>query len=307
MTEFDTVYGVDFAVAKTDADRKVWVAEGRVEDGELRITRLQCARDFFGSGPDADDGPRGRDETLEALWRGIAGVDGDGRQADPDIADDAAWGLDFPFAVPGSIIENHDEWDAFVAEFPASVGLGDDDASPDGLRDRATAAGETARAVDAGGAKPAAGWLMKYLTYHGIERVLKPLVADGSATVVPMQSVGEHGDAGPVVMEVYPGGTLGELSCEFDGAVNRNYKGTTDADLRNRRNNLDALAEAGVEFGDDGDDCSLHERAAHDDDALDAVVAAFATWRNTRSDADFDAPADYDPNGEHAIEGYIYS
>ncbi|MFC6724347.1 DUF429 domain-containing protein [Halobium palmae] len=297
MTRFDTIYGVDFAVAKDDADRKLWIAKADADEDGLSVTKLQCARDFL------RPGPRGREDTLTALHERIVASD-----------ESAAWGLDFPFGVPKDLIQDGCEWREMVETFPEKLELGGNERSPDGLYEAAKTAGEggekvDARAVDGDGAQPAAGWFMKYLTYHGIESVLKPIVERSSATVVPMDSPSQGESATrPVVLEVYPDGTLRDLEKNYGDATSDRYKGVTDSNLRNRYGNLEALEGRSVGFDSDDHEFDLRERAAHNDDALDAVVAAYATWQHVcgidaAEEYDFKSPERDSPD----IEGYIYT
>lgn len=91
------IYGVDFSGAKV-AGNKIWIAKG-VPDGRILLMQ-KClrARDLQNSG-----------EELEVCLPALVNL----VKSDPN----AAFGFDFPFGLPRSLI-HEDAWEQFVLEFP---------------------------------------------------------------------------------------------------------------------------------------------------------------------------------------------
>lgn len=90
------IYGVDFSAAKRDAGRNTWVAKCQIEeraekDDRLVIEALADAAAFLECDP-------GRDSTLKAL------VD----RIEDDLDEPRAFGLDFPFGLPGALLDGAD-------------------------------------------------------------------------------------------------------------------------------------------------------------------------------------------------------
>lgn len=291
----ETVYGVDFASSAGDAGEKTWIATATVEDGILSVDSCRRLVDELG----CDSGRESAHEALTGFVR--------------ELDSDSAIGLDFPFGLPRHVLDG-DEWGEYVVGFPNGLPVpdwSDDDLpaeidSPDALsawgsqRARDTDAGcvHCKRVTDAEhGAQPPYGIIGKSITFHGLKNVVAPLAADDGVTVAPMEvdSFEEFARPdGPLVLEAYPAGTLDRL-----GLCREGYKDGTNADRRRERN-LDGLVRfADVRIDDEVGDSAIDDPGG---DALDAVVAAVATYEATRSADTLDPDEDhYDP-----VEGYIY-
>jgi hypothetical protein len=270
----EIIVGVDFSGA-VDAGRSIWVATGVVSDGRLDVTDCRRATDLLGVPPD-------RSAVLPALARDIAARTGE-----------SAVGLDFPFAVPAELVPE-ETWAEFVYRFPDRFD------SPEDLRERCSARGtlvtggertELLRETEAPlSALAAYNLRLVKQTFHGVRDVLRPLVFSGAASVVPMQPL--RADR-PTLLEVYPAGTLADLGLSAAG-----YKDGSDAARDRRLTNLDGLRERGVDVAD-----AVESRVVDDDggDALDAVLAAYATFRNTVD------PANLQTDDERlSLEGHVY-
>lgn len=302
-----TVYGVDFGAGWRDAGKKTWIARGTVGGDGLRLTDCETVASAF------DGDPKRRDDALAALVEFLSGDrtwatdDGDEYRVEAD----AAVGLDFPFGLPTAVLgDEFEDWRAFVDGFPGGLPLPDDWDRDEVDDPRSLSAWGSQRArenddadcvhckreTDATvGAQPPYGIVGKYITYHGIESVLAEI--RDAVTFAPMETGDDTGSTdAPLVLEAYPAGTLGRL-----GLYRTGYKGGTETERHRRERNLQGLqqGEDEVEITE-----SVRREAVKNSggDALDAVVAAVATYEATRS-ADSLAPdADhYDP-----VEGYIY-
>ncbi|SFR37893.1 DUF429 domain-containing protein [Halogeometricum limi] len=263
MTEFvapETVYGVDFSGARRAGD-SIYVAEG-VAGGRLSIRSCVAA-------PDLLNASAARDDVLPTLASFVA-----------DAGPRTAFGFDFSFGLPSFLLDaaGVEAWEAFVRWFSDAFD------GPSEFSDwaRAVADGENgdrtyyARETDAAvGATSPYHFFVKAQTFYGIRDVLRPLVAADATRVLPMQSATPEK---PWALEAYPAATLDRL-----GAHRERYKTDDETGRRRRRANLDALASLdGVSL-----DSAVRETALADadGDALDAVVAAVATWRHTRDGA----------------------
>jgi hypothetical protein len=272
MMDHERIYGVDFSGAR-DAGRRIWLAEGEVGDGGLRVERCYPAEDLPGSG-------RGREAALNALRTLIANSPG------------AAFGLDFPFGMPLPLLEGVDTWAAFACSFPV------DYATADAFREACRArhpAGELKRRTDVETRTPFAAYNLRLYrqTYYGIRDVLSPLVCDGAACVLPMQARCANR---AWVLEICPASTL-----KWAGLPAQQYKVKTEQGRRTREAIL-----AGIEAQGEVAIASPALRAAivaeEGGDALDSVIAAWATCRAVRT-------PEIDPVGglrAYALEGYVY-
>jgi hypothetical protein len=157
-------------------------------------------------------------------------------------------------------------------------------------------------------------FFVKHQTYHAARAVLDPLVRAERVHALPMDAGAADGSR-PLLVEAYPAATLDAL-----GLHRESYKESGTAARTRREANLDGLAAAGVALPPE----FPRERvlADEDGDALDAVVAAAAAFRNARAGAgghdgdrgdDRDAGAVATPAGLvppadvwDPLEGYIY-
>jgi hypothetical protein len=260
------VYGVDFSGAK-DAGKHIWVASGVIEGDALRIETCRRADALPGSS-------KQREPCLSALRTFIVGKD------------DAAFGCDFPFGLPGPLVDQG-SWESFVLAFPGRYESAD--AFRQACREAADGS-ELKRATDEESETPFSPynlWLYRQ-TYYGIRDVLYPLVRDGAACVLPMQTPQPEK---PWLLEVCPASTLKREWLYYS------YKGREEQKREARERILEGLEEKGMLVIPDQE---IRGKILENQggDALDSVIAAIATVRALRSP---------EPRGEiYALEGYVY-
>lgn len=263
------VHGVDFSGAE-NAGTKIWIASGVIEEDVLRIEDCRPAEALPGS-------DRDRDRCLAALWDFI------GKQQV------CAFGLDFPFGLPQVLIKE-DSWEDFVLSFR------DRCFSPKEFREACrTAAGgsELKRVTDRERQTPFSPYNLRLYrqTYFGIRDVLGPLVRKHLAYVLPMQSALLDK---PWVFEVCPASTLKQESLYL------RYKGRSKEKQVARARVLKGIEEKGALLIS----AALRATVLGDPhgDALDSVVAAFATFRALRNPVCLAI----ERNDAYALEGYVY-
>ncbi len=263
------IYGVDFSGA-ANAGAKIWIAGDPIEGGSLRMEGCFRAEALPGSGRDG-----GR--CLAALRDAM----GNHREA--------AWGLDFPFGLPEALVED-ETWEEFLRRFPARY------AGALAFRQacrRAASGRELKRLTDRETRTPFSPYNLRVFrqTYHGICDVLAPLVASGSACVLPMQPAQP---ARPWILEVCPASLLKREGLSVP------YKGRTAGHRANRQRILKRVKDmegvAVVASGVRG--AALKDSSG---DALDSVLAAVATFRSLRETARL-VTASRTP---YALEGYV--
>ncbi len=261
------LHGVDFSGA-AQAGHNIWIAEATPTNDELRVETCDSAADRFGV---AERAPcLGQ---LSAFLREAETV-----------------GLDFPFGVPAAIHER-DAW-AGSLEWVATAAT-DADEFQATCRSRARDATDGERADLRRETDGPVGALCPYgshvwkQTFFGIRDVLAPLARTEAVAVRPMQ------DGGDVSLcEVYPAATLAQ--CDLPAAE---YKDGSETARDRRRTIVEGLeAETPLTFSQ-GVRAELIDDAGGD--ALDAVVAALATYR--ASEAGFEPDRPWDPT-----EGHIY-
>ena len=261
------LHGVDFSGA-AQAGHNIWIAEGELRGNELRIESCDSAADRFGVA-----------ERAPCLG-----------QVSAFLRDADTVGLDFPFGVPATV-HQCDTWEGSV-EWVATAAT-DADGFQETCRSRARDAtdGERAdlrRETDGpvGALSPYGSHVWKQ-TFFGIRDVLAPLSRTDAVAVRPMQ---DGGDAS--LCEVYPAATL--ASCDLPAAE---YKDGGEPARERRRTIVEGLeAETPLAFPQ-GVRAQLIDDAGGD--ALDAVVAALATYH--AREADFEPDRAWDPT-----EGHIY-
>ncbi|QCJ47552.1 hypothetical protein [Haloprofundus sp. MHR1] len=266
------VYSVIFDAHAEEAGERSWLVEADATEETLRIVDCAPVAERFGVSPH-------RTDAVAALASFLA-----------DLGGRNAVGLDFPFGLPKAVVPER-RWRRFVDRLPdwfsgpedmtkrcrMHARLVTDGAETDVLR----ATEEPLSAVAAYDKRLCAE------TFYGIRDVLRPLVLTDTARVVPMQLPSEDR---PLVLETYPAGTLDTLRCQKrDGRPAGS--GPTPALV------LDSLTDRSVEFTP-----SAREQVLDGGDtALEAVVAAFATFRNTVD------PANLRMTDElPSVEGYVY-
>jgi hypothetical protein len=305
------VHGVDFSAAANDAGRKTWIASGSVDPkgGELLVTDLRPLAELAGFDDGGGRRAVGREDALPALAAWIRALD-----------EGAVVGLDFPFGLPGFIVEESgsDSWRSFISGFPESIGVdggggGDGDERSDpvrafaercvGLTERRGEGTYDKRETDAAvGARSPYGFIADTIAFHGMRDVLAPLV--DRVRVAPMDRT-EGGwrpatPSGPTVVETYPAAVLDRL-----GLYRTNYKGGGESEATRRRRNAEGLVEESAVAYKSEDELMDAIVANAGGDALDAVAAcvgAFAAWRG---DYETDT-AGFDDPGAVALEGFIY-
>lgn len=264
------IVGVDFSGAAA-AGRAIWIAEGRVARGALAIESCRPALDLPGAGAM-------RARALPALVRHL-------RSLGPAIV-----GCDFPFSLPLDFVAAPG-WRGFVTAFPERF------RSAAAFRDscRATTGGrELRRLCDVESKVPFCAWNIRLYrqTWHGIAEVLRPLVIDGDALALPMD---EPVDGRLWLAEICPASFLKRL------ALYAPYKGRTPA---HRAMRADMLARLIADRLLASPAPALARRLVDDigGAALDAVIAAVATWRNHRDGVFEERPR----SAAEALEGRVY-
>lgn len=265
------VYGVDFSGAKK-AGAKIWITSATIIGDVLKIEDCYQAKDLPGSATDLE-------RSLGALRHFIS------------TQKACAFGLDFPFGLPGVLVEVN-SWEEFVLSFSNRY------PGPEGFRDTCwTDAGkrELKRDTDKVSQTPFSPYNRRLYrqTYYGIRDVLAPLVQNRLACVLPMQrpSVGK-----PWLFEVCPASTLKKI-----GLYLSPYKGANKENRLRRARIIKGIKKTGALSIDTS---ALRSKILDDPagDALDSVIAAFATFRALRNLARSSVPE----SDTYALEGYVY-
>ncbi len=261
------IFGVDFSGAQ-DAGRKIWIAEALSAGDQLDVRTVYPAADL----------PHGgvrRDDALAALRAFI------------EASGESVFGLDFPFSLPRQIVAARD-WLIFARLFSWKY------PQPELFQELCLAAAngrELKRDTDREAQTPFCAYNLRLYrqTYFGIRDLLAPLVSNGLARVLPMQSP-EPGV--PWLLEICPASTLKQMP-----ELYRPYKDAPDRQTH-RTVILDALAASGVRMTIEVRRAALADRGG---DALDSIIAAYATWRTLQN------PSLLEPRSENErIEGRVY-
>jgi hypothetical protein len=260
------ILGVDFSGA-SDAGRKIWIAEGRLDDaGALELLTCVAAIDLPGGG-------KAPAEAVPALARHIAGLG------------PARVGCDFPFSLPRDLVGAR-SWRSFAIRYAAD--FADADTFRGLMRTQHNAA-EHKRMTDRIAKTPFNSYNLRLYrqTWWGISGVLRPLIASRAASVRPQQRLlpGK-----PTLIEVCAACTLKSIR------LYPPYKGSEAKHRRARRNILDGLIERGA-LGAPGRRMRSILLDNDGGDALDAVIGAIATAR-----ADLTIEAD----PYQRLEGRVY-
>jgi hypothetical protein len=244
------IYGVDFSGSKT-ACRKIWVSEGVIDDdGILGISACYPISDIV-AGTSRD-----RSSCLLALRSLITS------------STNGIFGMDFPFSLPHRLLSSSD-WSSFISDFPGkypSAGHFREEMrslSPDQ---------ELKRLTDIEVRAPFCVYNLRLYrqTYFGIRDVLGPLVAEDLACVLPMQ---EPVSNKPWLIEVCPASTLKKEGLYIP------YKGRSSRVSESRKYILEEMVDRGISIPSHIKDTAL---ANTDGDALDSVIAAFASSKAVR-------------------------
>ena len=238
------VLGVDFSGARQAGDH-IWIAAGTRSGGRLSLESCLPAHELPGGGRD-------RQSALAAL---TAFLKSERR---------AAAGLDFPFALPRSLVAE-DRWEDFVRGFPRHYP--DADCFREACR-RAAAGRELKRQTDVEARVPFSAYNLRLYrqTYFGIADVLLPLLESAAASAVPMQPPTPRK---VLLAEACPASLLKRLGLYVP------YKGRGGALNDVRRSLIKTLIDKGLL---NEPDKLLADTMVGDPggDALDAVLAAIA-------------------------------
>ena len=182
MSIRNRVAGVDFSGAR-DAGKNIWIAEGAVGPGGVKIEKLQRAAEL-------PNGSNSFEAAITALVKYVTTLSGH------------VVGFDFPFSLPIQLIAQED-WLSFAHHFAENY------TSPDQFRDHCrhrTGGKEFKRATDTEARVPWCAYNLRLYrqTWAGIRHVLVPLVERG-ACVIPMQAPTKEK---PVIAEICPASTL---------------------------------------------------------------------------------------------------
>jgi len=264
------IHGVDFSGA-ADAGRKIWIASGAMKGNNLHIEECRPGEALPNSGRD-------RTTCLAALRDVIA------------TAEASVYGFDFPFGLPTALVPQHC-WEDFVLSF------GDTFSSPGEFRRICREAGsgsELKRLTDADHQTPFSAYNLRLhrQTYFGIRDLIRPLVQNREACMLPMQ----RAVAGkPWLIEICPAATLKRER------LYKPYKGKTDGRYRTRVAILETIERLGPVIIRQKD---LRSVVLDDSngDALDSILAAFATFRAVRNSICLTVGS----NTVYALEGYVY-
>ena len=265
------VYGIDFSGAEK-AGTKIWIASATIVRDTLKIEDCHQAKDLPGSAIE-------RDQCLGALRQFIS------------TQKACAFGLDFPFGLPSKLVDAN-SWEEFVLSFSNRY------PGPNEFRDTCwVAAGnrELRRDTDKVSQTPFSAYNRRLYrqTYYGIRDVLAPLVQDQVVCVLPMQRTSP---GKPWLFEVCPASTLKQII-----GPNLQYKGSSNKNSVARARILERVKETGALLIRMS---ALRSKILDDPngDALDSVIAAFATFRALRNLARSSAPG----SDTYALEGYVY-
>lgn len=262
------IYGVDFSGAR-DAGRRIWIAQGVMRQEALLIVNLFQVRDLLNSGKDRESG-------LRALTKFIM------------KEKESIFGLDFPFGLPLSLVKEK-TWHEFVRSFSENY------TSPEEfIRLCKSEAGgkELKRLTDIEAKTPFSPYNLRLYrqTYFGIREVLGPLIQNNAACALPMQ----RPSPGKVwIIEICPASTLKMEN------LNVSYKGRGERHRIARVNILKHIERRGLL---EITKSALHSTIVNDSggDALDSVIAAFATFQSLK---DGSTPR---KDCQHSLEGWVY-
>jgi hypothetical protein len=240
------IFGLDFSGA-VDAGRRAWLAEGRPSPRGLEILSCRPIAELPGGAVD-------RATALAALRSFVV--------ATPH----AVIGCDFPFSLPRGLIEGA-SWTAFIDGFRHADAL-----TFYGHCRRLSGGREPKRLTDVESKTPWCAFNIRLYrqSYHGMAELLRPLVVEGQALVLPMQMPA-------------PGLAWLIETCPASALKHFGWRGSYKGAAFNgaRRQILRRLSEAGVLAPLPQ---SLQRRVVGDTggDALDSIIAALATARALR-------------------------
>jgi hypothetical protein len=263
------MYGVDFSGAR-DAGSRIWIARSTIEGTVLSVTDCFQAKELADSGKDRDRG-------LSALRAFIM------------RENESVFGMDFPFGIPKAL-HKEESWEKWVQAFRDLY------SNPDEFRKvcRATSGGkELKRFTDRKVVTPFSPYNLRVYrqTYFGIRDVLGALLRENAICVLPMQKP-LPGKAW--VIEICPASTLRRegLSSPYKGGGER--RRVARSGILRGLEDMGSLRIRGPALRS----TIINDRGG---DALDSVVAAFATFRALKCEFAFDKEAPY------GLEGWVYA
>jgi hypothetical protein len=293
------VFGVDFSAA-SDAGRHIWICRAHPGSAGIRVESVDPLVKLPG-------GARDRESSLASLVQKVL------------EAPRSAWGFDFSFGLPVELLASDETAAAsgWERQLAALTAWADADEMRRWCRKRAGGR-ELRRQTDEEASTPFSPYNLRIYrqTYHGIRDVLRPLWGRPDVAILPMDAlpaggpaeaegrlpfnVGRPGSRVPHIylMETCPASLLRQLG--YLPELSR-YKGEAGWRAERRAAILGRLIEAGlvrpVGHG-------LRSRIVDDvhGDALDAVLAAVASWRGYR---DYDH-GEIRENQRYAVEGHVY-
>jgi len=252
-------FGIDFSADQNRAGRKAWIAELGGDGDTPRLVRCDTLCGWTG-------GPATRSEAHAALVDWVA-------QLGPCVI-----GCDFPFGLPAVHLPPEANWVQWLKTFdpdpdPSQPLVFWREAQQQVQRATGGTRRELRRTTDTLTKTPMAPLNRRvfFQTFFGVRDVLRPLVAQGGATVAPMMPA--H-PGKPTLIEVCPGSWLKQHpTLDAQG-----YKGSTGNAKRGR----DAIVrwlrrEAGVDMPER---LARQLRQDPEADAIDAALSAWCAWRH---------------------------
>ena len=262
------VCGVDFSGAQ-DAGKKIWIACGDILDDAILISECFPAEDLPGSGQQ-------RDQAIGALRAFIR------------KKRDCIFGLDFPFGIPRVFVAE-ESWEEWLGAFPERY------TNPEGFRrlcHLASNGKELKRATDVENKTPFSPYNLRLFrqTFFGVKDLLSPLIREKAVCVLPFQ---KPQGARPWIIEICPASTLKTKNLSFP------YKGSGRDRKVSREKILRAMEKTGVLKVQKP---SMRKRIIENrgGDALDSVIAAYATFKALNHGLTPETSAPY------AVEGRVY-
>jgi hypothetical protein len=263
-----TVCGIDFSGAQ-DAGKRIWIACGDILDDVILISECFPAKDLPSSG-------QHRDQAISCLRAFIR------------KKRDCVFGLDFPFGIPRVLVAE-ESWEEWLGVFPERY------ASPEGFKRLCCLASngkELKRATDVETKTPFSPYNLRLFrqTFFGVRDLLRPLIREKAVCVLPFQ---KPQGARPWIIEICPASTLKKEGFGFP------YKGSGMNRRAAREKILRGMEKSSVVKVEK---TSLHKRIIENrgGDALDSVIAAYATFKALNRGLTSETSAPY------AVEGRVY-
>jgi hypothetical protein len=201
----------------------------------------------------------------------------------------STFGFDFPFGLPTSIaakLLGTDCWEELIIRFSDSFTQAEE------FRQKCFEAGdkhELKRTTDKDTCTPFSPCNLRLFrqTFYGIRDVLRPLVMDDSARVLPMQRAIQDK---PWLVEICPASTLKKAG------VYSHYKGSGENNVASRRKilrHIEASEQLSITSREVRDRVIMNSGG----DALDSIIAALATSLAVAGDPESGATNHYGTEG----------